>query len=92
MVQRFLNTITYHSSMSDSTEQENFEYMLTHKKCVLHFVQEWARIVGGAFKEDHTINAFLEVNRTSLLLLLIYKKCEHFVQELARIVGGAFCA
>lgn len=50
----------YHSSMSDSTEQENFEYMLTHKKCVLHFVQEWARIVGGAFKEDHTINAFLE--------------------------------
>ncbi|KAL4222767.1 Rap guanine nucleotide exchange factor 4 [Mactra antiquata] len=34
--------------------------MLNHKRCVLHFVQEWANIVGVAFKEDYTINAFLE--------------------------------
>ena len=58
---KFLNIVTYHSSMSDSSEQENFEFMLNHKKCVLHFVQEWAVIVGNAFREDHTINAFLEV-------------------------------
>ncbi|XP_053373396.1 rap guanine nucleotide exchange factor 4-like isoform X2 [Mercenaria mercenaria] len=50
----------YHSSTADTTEQEGFEFMLNHKKCVLHFVQEWANIVGVAFKEDHTINAFLE--------------------------------
>jgi len=40
--------------------------MLNHKKCVLHFVQEWVNIVGAPFKQDHTINAFLEVSQVSL--------------------------
>ena len=47
--------------MADTSEQEAFEISLNHKKCVLHFVKEWANTVGSAFKADQTINAFLEV-------------------------------
>ncbi|XP_052240015.1 rap guanine nucleotide exchange factor 4-like isoform X2 [Dreissena polymorpha] len=50
----------YHSSTADGSEHEGFEFMLNHKKCVLHFVQEWSNIVGAAFREDVTINAFLK--------------------------------
>ncbi|XP_052795915.1 rap guanine nucleotide exchange factor 4-like isoform X2 [Mya arenaria] len=50
----------YHSSTADGSESEGYEFMLNHKKCVLHFVQEWSIIVGLPFREDHTINAFLE--------------------------------
>ncbi|WAQ93674.1 RPGF4-like protein [Mya arenaria] len=53
--------LLYHSSTADGSESEGYEFMLNHKKCVLHFVQEWSIIVGLPFREDHTINAFLEV-------------------------------
>lgn len=83
---------SYHSSTADSTEQEGLEFMLNHKKCVLHFVQEWANIVGAPFKQDHTINAFLEVRHLHIVRLFCHFKIVIQIELYTRIEWSkAYC-
>ncbi|KAK3603635.1 hypothetical protein CHS0354_017354 [Potamilus streckersoni] len=57
----------YHAEVSQGSDQEALDYTLTHKKCVLHFVQEWVNIASLALKGDVTFGAFLEELHNSIL-------------------------
>ncbi|KAL3832511.1 hypothetical protein ACJMK2_024146 [Sinanodonta woodiana] len=57
----------YHAEVSPGSDQEALDYTLTHKKCVLHFVQEWVNLASLALKGDLTFGAFLEELHNSIL-------------------------
>lgn len=54
--------VTYHAKSTQSNDQEAVEFMLSHKKGVVHFVLEWYNIAGDAFLESPVASAFLQVS------------------------------
>ncbi|KAK7489572.1 hypothetical protein BaRGS_00019206, partial [Batillaria attramentaria] len=54
--------LTYIIFMSDEAlnDQEAVDFMLSHKKGVVHFVLEWYNIAGDAFLESPVATAFLQ--------------------------------
>ena len=53
--------LTYHAKSSQSSDKEAVEFMLTHKKGVVHFVLEWYGVAGDTFLECPVTRTFLQV-------------------------------
>ncbi|XP_046573528.1 LOW QUALITY PROTEIN: rap guanine nucleotide exchange factor 4-like [Haliotis rubra] len=50
----------YHAAATQGTDQEIAEYMETHKRSVVLFVQEWQNVVCEDFYDDKVIRHFME--------------------------------
>ncbi|KAK6165706.1 hypothetical protein SNE40_022584 [Patella caerulea] len=50
----------YHAEVTQGTDREIADYMLTHKRRIVHFVQEWYSVATDAFQEDPKIQGFVE--------------------------------
>ncbi|XP_076472872.1 rap guanine nucleotide exchange factor 4-like isoform X2 [Babylonia areolata] len=57
----------YHAkSSNESSDKDAVDFMLTHKKGVVHFVLEWFSSAGEYFLDSHTITGFLRKLITSV--------------------------
>lgn len=53
---------TYHAQMSQVSEQERQEYILSSKQRVVRLVLHWTSIYGELLQEEEALLAFLEVS------------------------------
>ncbi|XP_070212398.1 rap guanine nucleotide exchange factor 4-like isoform X2 [Littorina saxatilis] len=56
----------YHAKSSQSSDKEAVDFMLTHKKGVVHFVLEWFTVAGDVFIETPVTRTFLRDLLTSV--------------------------
>ena len=71
-INQFLNLWTYEAI--SGAKDESHDIILSHKRRVIQFVQEWQSISGEEFLEDNTISAFLKVSFHIEFLVFVLKK------------------